>query len=151
MRKNLLVLFNQLLMLALFSSAINAQENTFVEADGYRVFYSVFNSTFIKPEIAQAAGLVRDKKRTLLNLVVTKIDVDGQSLGVPASIDARASNLMQQQQRLEFTEIKEPGTVYYLASIRHSQEEVFNFAIDVTPDGTTKPITIKFSKKLWVD
>jgi hypothetical protein len=151
MHKHLLVAFNQLLLLALFSSTISAQENTFVEADGYRVFYSIFNSTFIKPEIAQAAGLVRDKKRTLLNLVVTKIDVDGQSLGVPATIDARASNLMQQQQRLKFTEIKEPGTVYYLAPIRHSQEEVFNFSIDVTPIGATKPITIKFSKKLWVD
>jgi hypothetical protein len=136
---------------ALFSIASSAQPDTFVEENGYRVFYSTFNSTFLTPQAAQAAGLVRDAKRTLLNIVVTKIDSQANSLGINASIDATAANLMQQQQRLKFTQITEPGTVYYIADIRHSQEEVFNFNIRVTPEGEPTPIEIKFSKKLWVD
>ncbi len=134
-----------------FSSLGQTQEDIFVEEQGYRVFYSVFNSAFLTPEVAAANGLVRANDRAYLNIVVTQVTPEGQSLGLPASLKGSAANLMQQAQPLEFKEIREPTAVYYLAPIRHTNEEVYNFSVVVTPEGSEAAIEIKFSKKLYVE
>ena len=70
--------------LALFVAGLCiAQDGISVQENGYRVFYSVFNSTMITPKIAQAYGLQRDNDLAYVNVVVTKIDGGSQSLGVP--------------------------------------------------------------------
>nr|WP_255774813.1 DUF4426 domain-containing protein [Microbulbifer zhoushanensis] len=111
----------------------------------YRVIYSVFNSDFIKPEIAQNYQLVRAGDRAFVNVSVVK--KDGGTKGLASEMSGTASNLMQQSRNLEFTEIRDGDAVYYLAPLRFEDEEVLTFNVNVKlPDGRTETIT--FRRKL---
>lgn len=117
----------------------------------YTVHYSVFNSTFLKPEIAQTYGLIRARDRALINVSVTKTDDEKTTLGLPAQVRGQASNLLQQQQQLDFQEISDGQATYYIATLRHSHEETFNISLQlkVNPDQT--PWNVRFPRTLYVD
>lgn len=118
---------------------------------GYTVHYSVFNSHFIPADIARAYQLIRGKNHVLVNVVLTQTGKESQTFGLAAKVSGAAKNLMQQRQPLKFQTINEENTTYFLAPLRITNEEVFHFEIQVTPPDNSKPITIKFSKKLYVD
>lgn len=139
------------LVLLSWSVLTHAQDGISVEENGYRVFYSVFNSTVITPKVATAYQLTRDDDLAYVNVVATKITEQGQTLGQPAILTGQAKNLMQQVQKLEFKTIQERDTVYYLAPVSHGNEEVFHFEIDVMPAAGMKSIRLKFTKKLYVE
>ena len=115
----------------------------------YSVLHTVFNSTFLKPEVASAYGLTRGKRHSLLNVAIIKNTAEGSTNGLPAEVSGTITNLMQQQKTLSFIEIKEQDAVYFLAPIRVDSEEMVHFRIEVKHDGQTYPVT--FSKILYVD
>ncbi|WP_091516833.1 DUF4426 domain-containing protein [Microbulbifer yueqingensis] len=107
----------------------------------YRVFYSVFNSEFIKPEIARNYQLIRGKDRAFVNVSVVKKD---GSKGLPAEMSGTATNLMQQSRPLKFQEVRDGDAIYYLAPLRFDDEETLTFDVNVTlPDGRTENITFR--------
>ncbi len=142
-----------LTLTAAFSTITNAapaQQAWSKQQGDYMVYYSVFNSQFISPDVAQSYGIVRAPNRAMVNISVTKIKDDGsETLGQPASIEGYAQNLMAVKTNLDFRPIEHPGTVYYIAEFRYSSREVINFYFDVTPQGEAKPIQLAFSKKLY--
>ncbi|SHF80735.1 protein of unknown function [Microbulbifer donghaiensis] len=111
----------------------------------YRVIYSVFNSEFIKPEIAQTYQLARAKDRAFVNVsVVEKV---GGKHGLSSEMSGTATNLIQQSRPLKFMEIREGDAVYYLAPLRFEDEETLTFNIELKlPNGKTE--TISFRRKL---
>lgn len=126
-----------------------AQEGEDYKAfDRHTVYYTVFNSTFISPEIAKAYNIKRSKYESLLNVVVSK---NGEHGGVPAKLSGTVKNLLQQQQPLNFKTIEEENTVYYIAPVRVSGEEIIHFEISARIEGEPKPLTLKFSKKLYAE
>jgi len=134
--------------MALLCSLAQAQQKPYESFGEYKVFYSVFNSGFIKPEVASAYNITRGKDKALINLAVLKGDIVG---GIPAQVSGTASNLMQQSRKLDFFEVREKDAVYYLASLRFTNEEVMNFTIEVKPDPNGPVYTLEFSKTLHVD
>ncbi|MDP5209644.1 DUF4426 domain-containing protein [Microbulbifer sp. 2205BS26-8] len=111
----------------------------------YRVVYSVFNSDFIQPDIAQKYQLVRAKDRAFVNVTVVK--KEGGTHGLSAEMSGSATNLIQQSRPLKFTEIREGDAVYYLAALRFEDEETLTFNVDVSlPNG--KKETVTFRRKL---
>lgn len=137
-----------LFLTGIFSvGCVAASDKPYEEFGDYKVYFSVFNSTFVKPEVARAYNLTRSKDRALINISLVK----NNTFGLPAKISGTASNLMQQSKTLEFTEIVEQDATYYLAPLLHLNEEVINFTIDITPAGETKAHRVKFSKKLYKD
>lgn len=141
--------FIAFITLALTTSAAQADEKTFTTFDNYQVLHTVFNSTFIKPEIASAYNLTRGKDHALINIALVKTDDVGQSYGLPAKVTGTVANLMQQQKPLEFIEIKEQNAVYYLADLRFQNEEVLHFTINVNANGKDHEVT--FTKKLYAE
>jgi hypothetical protein len=117
----------------------------------YRVIYTVFNSSFIQPDVAKAYNITRGKNQALVNVSLIKKTADGYTEGLPASISGTAANLMQQQKVLKFVEVQEQNAVYYLAPLRFSNEEVLNFAIEVKTSTNAKPFELKFTKTLYAD
>lgn len=114
----------------------------------YTVHFSVFNSTFITPEVASAYQLTRARDLALVNISVT-LDTDGAtSLGLPAEVSGTATNLIQQQRSLNFQTISEGDATYYIAPLRHTNEEIMHFAIQIQPDAASAPFTVKFSRNL---
>ena len=117
----------------------------------YTVHFSTFNSTFISPEIAQIYGLTRASNQTLINISLTQT-VDGKTtLGLPARVSGTATNLIQQQRTLEFKTIAEGDATYYLAPLRHTNEEVINFAVQVQAETESAPFAVRFTRNLHTE
>ncbi|WP_052480867.1 DUF4426 domain-containing protein [Gilvimarinus agarilyticus] len=128
----------------------NYREQTFGD---YTVHFSTFNSAFVTPEVAEIYGITRARNQVLVNVSVTQTKRGKTSLGLPANVTGTASNLLQQQRVLEFDEINEGDATYYLAPLKHSNEEVYNFTLNVTPTDAEQtgiqPLRVKFSRKLY--
>lgn len=117
----------------------------------YRVYFSVFNSSFIQPDIAAIYHLERGKDRALVNIAVTRKQDSGYTQGLEADLKGYTTNLMQQQKNLDFSAIREQDAVYYLAPIRFTDEEILHFTIEVTLTPGQPPVAVNFTRKLYVD
>lgn len=136
------------LLLTLFlASPVLAQSGS-ERFGAYQVYYSVFNSTFVPADIAGIHGLVRGEDRALVNISITSAE---GGLGQQAEVTGTATNLMQQAQPLDFQEINEGDTYYYIAPMRHTEEEVYNFRITVKPEGAERSFELTFSQKMYTE
>ncbi|RRJ82702.1 DUF4426 domain-containing protein [Aestuariirhabdus litorea] len=136
-----------LLLVALPLAAAANELQSVKEFDGYSVHYSVFNSTFLKPDVARSYGLKRGQDIGILNIAVHQKTASGNK-AVKAQLVGKTANLIQQQESLEFLPIEEGSAIYYLASFRFINEEVLHYNVDIeTADGTR--LTLKFTHTLY--
>ncbi len=112
----------------------------------WQIHYVVFPSSFLTPAIANNYGITRAKNIGIVNISV--LDQDGN--GAPASVSGHATNLLGQMSQLDFREVREGPAVYYLAEIRHTDQEVVRFSFAITPPGAAT-FDLKFQKKLYWD
>lgn len=116
-----------LLALCLSLSATAAERlQKFADLD---VHYSAFNSGFLQPEIASAAGIVRGKTQGVLNISVLK---GGKAQ--PATIKAQVRNDLGQVRALSFREVREGEAIYYLSQFPFDKETL-HFKVDVQSGG----------------
>jgi len=145
------------LILSLISLAAAAQINqpkeiqTFQKFGNYTVHYNVFNSKNIPAEVARIYQLTRASDIAYINISLTKTDNGSTSLGLPATINLKAVNLMQQSKTVDVKEIKETDATYYLASLRHTNEEDIRFEVTVLPEGESKPLMVIFTRRLFTE
>ncbi len=146
-----MTLFRTLLLTCtcLFAAGAYAAE-THRDFENYRVQFSAVNSTFIPPEVARRHGITRARDQALINLSITYLGGDEPRYGVPAQVSGRATNLMQQARELRFVEVREAEVVYYLAPLRHINEEVVYFDLQVQPEGETQPLNMRFERTLYL-
>lgn len=116
----------------------------------YTVHFSVFNSSFLTADTANAAGLTRARDQVLINISVTDNRSVG-GVGRAAEVSGTATNLIQQQRVLAFKTITEGDATYYIAPLRHTNEEVMNFAVEVRPEGEAESFGVRFTRTLYVD
>lgn len=128
------------LLLAL--PAVAERKQTFGELD---VHYSVFNSSFLQPDVAAAAGLTRSKTVGVLNIAALK---DGK--GQAAKVSGTLKNLLGQTSELKFKQVLESGAVYYLAEFPLRQREMLTFSIRVQI-GDAAPHTLTFNQEVFPD
>ena len=128
------------LLLAL--PAVAERKQTFGELD---VHYSVFNSSFLQPDVAAAAGLTRSKTVGVLNIAALK---DGK--GQAAKVSGTLKNLLGQTSELKFKQVLESGAVYYLAEFPQRQREMLTFSIQVQI-GDAAPHTLTFNQEVFPD
>src|SRR5690606_38227863 len=95
MRRLFLLLFS--LCLALPAAA--ERKYSFDDVD---VHYSAFNSSFLQPEIAAAAGLTRSGRQGVLNIAVLKAGKP-----VVATVSGQVRNLAGQIANLTFRQVRE--------------------------------------------
>ena len=128
------------LLLAL--PAVAERKQAFGELD---VHYSVFNSSFLQPDVAAAAGLTRSKTVGVLNIAALK---DGK--GQAAKVNGTLNNLLGQTSELKFKQVLESGAVYYLAEFPLRQREMLTFSIQVQI-GDAAPHTLTFNQEVFPD
>ncbi|HEY9135362.1 MAG TPA: DUF4426 domain-containing protein [Pseudomonadales bacterium] len=116
----------------------------------YKVHYSAVNSTLIQPEVASQYKILRSRYEGVINIALQEKTEDGYK-GISAALSGTASNLLGQQQKLKFTEVREGSAIYYLCNFHFSNEESFKFQIDVQPEGSKLKHTIKFQQKFFTD
>jgi len=128
------------LLLAL--PTVAERKQTFGELD---VHYSVFNSSFLQPDVAAAVGLTRSKTVGVLNVAALK---NGQ--GQAAKVSGSVKNLLGQTSELQFKQVLESGAVYYLAEFPLRQREMLTFSIDMQI-GDAAPHTLTFNQEVFPD
>nr|WP_315438442.1 DUF4426 domain-containing protein [uncultured Pseudomonas sp.] len=106
------------------------------------VHYNTFNSTFLTPDIAKAAELVRSKNQGVINVSVIK---DGKPL--IANVTGTVKDLTSQTVPLNFRQVTEQGAIYYIAQYPVEQQETRTFEIKV--QNGDKINTINFNQELF--
>ena len=117
------VLAGPLLLLALCV----AHAEQFKRFGDWRVHYIAFNASVLSAEIAERYEIVRGSNKGLVN--ITAIGPSGR--GEKVSVKGRFKNLLDQTTKLDFREIDDKGTVYYLASFDFENAENLRFEITV--------------------
>lgn len=131
-----------LFALCLSLPAVAERKQTFGELD---VHYSAFNSGFLQPDIAAAAGLVRSKTQGVVNIAVLKA-------GKPstAQVSGQVKDLLGKVTPLAFRQVSEGGAIYYLAQFPFTQREMLNFSLTVQ-QGDSAPHTFTFDQEFFPD
>jgi hypothetical protein len=131
----------------IFSLTAQADQHNYKKHGDHKIFFSAFNSTFIDPDIAVANNIVRGKDKGLVNIAV----VLKAGIGQPAIISGNVYNIFQMGQKLEFFEVREQDTVYYLAPFEFENEDFLTFKISVKTDPDKPAYQLKFQKKMYHD
>ncbi len=143
-----LVLALMLCVSFLFSNVVYAESKTF---GNYTVHYIAVNSTFLTPEIAQQYKIVRSARRAFLNIAVLRNNADGSTTPVAAKVEGGKRNLMQQTGDIDFVEIREGESIYYIGQFDFSNAEIVRFNVQVTPAGESAAEAIEWTTQLYSD
>lgn len=98
-----------------------------VELGGYEVHYSVVRSTFLQPEVAERHDIVRAKNRAVITISALHDD----SKPPPDRVTGTVTNLLSQQNPLEFKLVEEGSARYYLATFLFTSEEPLTFKVQL--------------------
>lgn len=115
----------------------------------YELHYSVVNTSFLAPEVAAQYGIVRGKKRAILNLAVREHVEGGASEARTMQIKGHTKDLIQAQD-LSFQEVREGPAIYYLAPFKFINREWRFFKLHFRPEGATETYTFEFKHQLYV-
>ena len=139
-----------LVLASLFTLSFSAQagEKDFGE---YQVHWSVFPSTFLAPEIAQANDLQRSNGIGIVNISIMEKDENGQPVPVNGQVQGKVTNDIQQVKFLAFRRIKEGDAVYFIAQYQHRAGDLMTFNITASPTGHDEDLSIRFSHTLFND
>ncbi|MGF1689137.1 DUF4426 domain-containing protein [Photobacterium japonica] len=137
-----------MLLCASLLLTLPAYAEQFEKIAALEVHYSSFPSTFLTPDIAQQYNIQRSRYNGVVNITVIDTAQAGKP-AVAAVISGKAKNLIGQEKKLSFREIREGNAIYYIAEIKHANEERFTFTIDVSQQGTNG--TLDFQQTFYVD
>jgi hypothetical protein len=138
------------LLLPLLLSTLSYSEN--MQAFGnYEVHYSVFNTSFLTPDIAEAYHITRSKSKALMNIAVLEKQADGSLKNVDASITGEQYDLIRHDP-LSFQRVQEEHAIYYLSSFDIQNRTTIYFTVFIKPDTSTAPAyKLEFNKMLYRD
>jgi len=144
-----LIKFCFIACLALAFNAHSAQEQgaQYKELGPWQVHYIAFPSTFIQPQIAKTYDLERSGYKGIVNISILKNDTD--KTAQKATLQGTARNLLGNKQSLNFKEVVEGDSVYYLAQVDYTNEEILRFEIEIQQGNQFQ--TLKFQQKFYVD
>jgi hypothetical protein len=127
-------------------ACLNANAEQKQQLGPWEVHYVLVPTSFLKPDIAASYGVARGRDRAMLNISV--LDEAGNPVAV--EISGTITNLLSQQQPINFREVREGPAIYYLAEVKHTDREVLRFAVDITPpDSSTE--RLQFQQTMYWD
>jgi hypothetical protein len=141
------VLFITLFILS-FNINASDQGGQFKTLGNWDVHYIAFPSTFLQPKIAKHYGIERSNYAGVVNISV----LDNRAKDTPAQkvkIKGVAKNLIGHVINLEFKEVVEGDSVYYIAPIKYRNEETYRFELEINQGKEFK--NLKFQQKFYVD
>ncbi len=131
-----------------FIALANANAENMKKLGNMNVHYIAIGSTFLTPEIAKLYDIQRSRYNGLINISV----LDNSKQGTPAkrvSITGKAKNNVGQSKKIEFQEVTEGSSIYYLAQVRYDNEETIHFDLTINDGIEIQHLT--FSQKFYVD
>ncbi|MDN3378445.1 MULTISPECIES: DUF4426 domain-containing protein [unclassified Pseudoalteromonas] len=147
MKKLASILFFALAGITFSAHSEQMQGAQYKELGPWQVHYIAFPSTFVQPKIAQAYGLERSNYKGIVNISILKNDADNTAQ--TASLTGTAKNLLGNKQALEFKEVIEGDSIYYLAQVKFTNEEILRFDIEIKQNNQFQKL--QFQQKFYVD
>ena len=123
-----------------------ARAEQFERFGDWQVHYIAFNASLLSAEIAERYGLVRGRNKGLVN--VTAVGPAGR--GQKVKVEGSFRNLLDQRTRLDFREIDDAGTIYYLAAFDFDNGENLRFEVSIDLPGHG-PETLRFQQPLYFE
>jgi len=119
----------------------------------FELHYSVVNTTFLDPKVAETYGLVRGEKRAILNLAVREhIEKGGEKVTEARAMELKGKTWdLIQSQALEFQKVQEGSAIYYIAEFKFIDEEWRFFEVYIRPEGADKTYTFKLKHQLYIN
>lgn len=106
------------------------------------VYYNTFNSTFLQPDIAKGAELIRSNEQGVINVSVLKAGKP-----YPAQVSGTIKDLTGEPVALRFKQVADHGAVSFLAQYPVPQQETRIFDITVHAGGQTNRFS--FNQELF--
>lgn len=138
-----------------------SQEDISYREGSYEIFYSAFNTSFLSPEVAKAAGIERAKNRGMLNIsVIEHVEKNAGAAGEsplntrPAEVEYVKGEIFDlvHNVAIEFREVVEPSARYHLGTFKIANDNEFKeFRIKVLPKDSNEPIEFRFKRNLFID
>ena len=145
------ILFAGLLMLA---SAISLAQSGPAQSPqrfgDLLIHHNTFNSSYLQPDIASAAGLQRGPRQGVVNIAVQRLTDDGMQV-VDARVEGTVKNLIQQTTPLKFIRIQEQDAIYFVANYSAAQRGLLQFEVRVQADDNAPVQTVRFQQEFHPD
>lgn len=138
------------LLLSLATVTVTAQQSE--RFGNYELHFSVVNTTFLDPDVASQYGIVRGKRRGIVNIAVREHlegKGDAEAPTVPMELKGRSWDLISEQP-MNFLEINEDSAVYYIGDFKFINREWRWFELTFRPQGADKTYTHKFKHQLYI-
>ncbi|ABE55964.1 conserved hypothetical protein [Shewanella denitrificans OS217] len=130
-----------------FSGLANAEQKQ--KVGNYDIHYMALSSTFITPAIAKTYGIERSRYTGLVNITV--LDASQEHMpAVAVEISGLANNLLDARIELEFKEIREGDSIYYIAQVPYRDDQEINFDISIKYNSKLNT-SVKFKQKFYID
>lgn len=135
-----------LLSLCTINSAFAEQKQ---KVGNYDIHYVALSSTFLTPSIAKSYGIKRSSYNGIINISVLDTSVEGNP-AVPVEITGIANNLLDARVELNFREIREGDSIYYIAEVPYRDDQEINFNIALK-HGAKLNTQLRFKQKFYVE
>ncbi|AZG35330.1 MAG: DUF4426 domain-containing protein [Shewanella psychromarinicola] len=141
----------QILLLSVIaiSNIGNAHAEQKQQVGNFDIHYMALSSTFITPEIAKTYGIERSSYNGLVNITVLNTSQEGHP-AVSVEISGIANNLIDARMTLDFKEIREGESIYYIAEVPYRDDQDVNFTIAIKYKNQLNT-SVKFKQKFYVD
>lgn len=139
-------MIRRILVVLISLIALPSSAEQFKAFDSIEVHYVVVNTLFLEPDVAKRYGVIRAKDRAIVNLSV--LGADGKAIS--GDVTGVTVNLLSQQAALAFSTIREGESIYYIAPIRYTDQDVLRFRIAVkVPE--REPMNLEFQQLMYVE
>lgn len=144
---NIRWLLLSIVLLGLLSPSVQAVQSK--RLGPWEVHYNAFNSTLLRPEMAQQYNLERNAYLATLNIAVLAANEAGKP-AQQVKVTGYTMNPLSMQSRLEFQEVIEGDAVYYLSQAEFTANEVLRFFITIEDENGNSQ-ELRFSEEFWVN
>jgi len=139
-----------LCMAALLLPISSFAENS-TRVDGFTIHHNAISADTLTPQIATTYGFQRSKYRGLLNVSVIQEVAGTIGTPVPALVSADIVTETGQKAPIVMREIREGHAIYYIGEFLVQNAQTLDFAIEVTPQGSDKPVRIRMEQEFFTE
>lgn len=139
-----------LLALGLLLLSASASAQQLVRDGNTVVHYAAMSTQDLSPEMARQYGIRQGSKRAMILLNLQR-ETAGKAAPLKGTATGTARNLMGDVQTLTLRPAAADSTQDLIAEFDISHLEFLTFDIDVKPEGSTRPLKIKFQQQFFSD
>lgn len=114
------------------------------------VYRTVFNSSYLPPEVASNVGLERGPTHGVVNIAVQRQTPEGR-VPVDAIVEGNVRNVLEQRQDLDFIRVQEEESIYFVANYTAAQRGVLRFEVTVQAEEGAPEHTMNFMQEFHPD